>query len=110
MAWATHAEVVPLAAAVPDALPTYAYSKHVQQQRFLVPCILQSHEAYDHASTIIIEVPSRGKGMARAGSCLLGNSDDCREVNYSRSANHVVAIKTQANVRGSGGADFGERN
>ena len=60
-------------------------------------------------------MPSRGKSyfykvVARASSWLLGNSDDCREVNYSRSTNHVVAIKTQTNVRGSGGADFGVRN
>ena len=45
--------------------------------------------------------------MSSAGSCLLGNSDDCREVNYSHSTNHVVAIKTQATVRGSGETPLG---
>ena len=40
----THAEVVSLVRAVPDAL-LYASSEHVQWQRFLVSCILQSHVA-----------------------------------------------------------------
>ena len=61
--------------------------------------------AYDHGSNMtIIDVVyfSRGREVGSAGSCLLGNSDDCREGKYSPSANHAVAIKTQANVRGSG--------
>ena len=39
-----------------------------------------------------------GRAVDGAGSCLLGNSDDCREGNDSSSANHLVAIKTQARV------------
>ena len=65
---------------------------------------------YDHASNITILMLFSGREVGSAGSCLLGNSDDCREVNYSHSANHVVAINTQANVCGSGETPTGVWN
>lgn len=57
---------------------------------------------YDHASNITFMMLFSGREVGSAGSCLLGNSDDCREVNDWHSTNHIVAIKTQAKVRGSG--------
>ena len=67
---------------------------------------------YDHASNITFfdVVYCSGREVGSAGSCLLGNSDDCREVNDSHSTNHVVAIKTQAKVRGSGETPTGVWN